>query len=495
LKLDDAPSRGGRHKGSIERVVLSLRAKIGAVLDSGDVKGPSRLKLEEVVDSLLMLELDLSKSRLTASTSLDRLRLQTICASDRSASREEDAHHVALARVFSERNDSAAEWNMSTSKKATTTRLRPRFSTEELDDLRKVVLQDDVARAVLEDVGKMCFDTFKFTSVPEVARRPITVLFSFLESKGHLLKDLLEGGQITETKLLRGRMSSFMSLIDGNYKNVPYHTQIHGADVMMTIDWMFRSTFVHEHMTTLDHLMSLVAAAIHDVGHPGTNNFFQINTMSDAAITYNDKSVLENMHVSTAFDLMRQDQDCNWFELLEAGNQRTYIRRGLVHMVLATDMAKHAKHVDQLRSFVEEMEEQMEVSHETEEQLKMHALEKKTFLLETLLHAADISNPTKPPHLMLRWTERILEEMWCQGDQEVSLGLPISPLCNRATDSLIVPRGQVGFITFVVQPLFKPLASLIEEIQEATDQLERNKDFWQQKDKEGAMMSDLIGRP
>merc|ERR1712136_117118 len=99
----------GRHKGSNERVVLALRAKIGAVLDSGDVKGASRLKLEEVVDSLLMLELDLSKSRLTASTSLDRLRLQTICASDRSASREEDAHHVALARVFSERNDSAAE--------------------------------------------------------------------------------------------------------------------------------------------------------------------------------------------------------------------------------------------------------------------------------------------------------------------------------------------------------------------------------------------------
>merc|ERR1712136_149224 len=184
--------------------------------------------------------------------------------------------------------------------------------------------------------------------------------------------------------------------------------------------------------------------------------------------------------------------DCNWFELLEAGNQRTYIRRGLVHMVLATDMAKHAKHVDQLRFFVEEMEEQMEVSHETEEQLKMHALEKKTFLLETLLHAADISNPNKPPHLMLRWTERILEEMWCQGDQEVSLGLPLSPLCNRATDSLVVPKGQVGFITFVVQPLFSPLAELIEEVKEATENLEKNKAFWLQKDREGATFADCI---
>jgi hypothetical protein len=284
-----------------------------------------------------------------------------------------------------------------------------------------------------------------------------------------------------------------MNVIDQNYKKVPYHKQLHGADVMMTVDWMFHAAYVHEHMTTMDHLMSLIAAAIHDVGHPGTNNFFQINSMSQAAITYNDKSVLENMHVSTAFDLMRQNQDSNWFELLDDGNQRTYVRRGLVHMVLATDMAKHAKTVNHLQSFVEEREEQVE-DHETHEN-KMDALETKTFLLEVLLHAADISNATKPQHIMLRWTERVLEEMWSQGDQEVSLGLPISPLCNRAVDSLIVPKGQMGFITFVVQPLFKPLAALIEEVQEAADQLERNREFWVQKNKEGAMMADLLGPP
>jgi hypothetical protein len=46
----------------------------------------------------------------------------------------------------------------------------------------------------------------------------------------------------------------------------------------------------------------------HDIGHPGTNNAFQVNTMSDLAITYNDKAVLENFHCSTTFQLLMQPE-------------------------------------------------------------------------------------------------------------------------------------------------------------------------------------------
>ena len=37
------------------------------------------------------------------------------------------------------------------------------------------------------------------------------------------------------------------------------------------------------------------------------NNLFHTKTMSPWAITYNDKSVLENMHVASAFKVMLQD--------------------------------------------------------------------------------------------------------------------------------------------------------------------------------------------
>ena len=51
-----------------------------------------------------------------------------------------------------------------------------------------------------------------------------------------------------------------------------------------------------------------VGAAAHDYDHPGVNNPFLINTRSELAITYNDKSPLENHHVSSAFFILKEDQ-------------------------------------------------------------------------------------------------------------------------------------------------------------------------------------------
>ena len=44
------------------------------------------------------------------------------------------------------------------------------------------------------------------------------------------------------------------------------------------------------------------------------------------------------------------------------------------------------------------------------------------------------------------------EEFLNQGDQEATLGLPISPLMDRRNSSL--PLSQINFIEFIVAPLF-----------------------------------------
>jgi 3'5'-cyclic nucleotide phosphodiesterase len=45
----------------------------------------------------------------------------------------------------------------------------------------------------------------------------------------------------------------------------------------------------------------------------------------------------------------------------------------------------------------------------------------------------------------------VLEEFFMQGDMEKNEGLPVSPMCDRATVS--VPMSQINFIEFVVAPL------------------------------------------
>merc|ERR550525_907765 len=113
--------------------------------------------------------------------------------------------------------------------------------------------------------------------------------------------------------------------------------------------------------------MGIMASAIHDVGHPGKNNLFHTKTMAPLALRYNDQSILENMHVALSFEMMQRDSESDWFSLLltdapgqgggpgtPAINLQQYVRKGLISMVLATDMAKHSEQTQDLQSFVEE---------------------------------------------------------------------------------------------------------------------------------------------
>jgi calcium/calmodulin-dependent 3',5'-cyclic nucleotide phosphodiesterase len=49
----------------------------------------------------------------------------------------------------------------------------------------------------------------------------------------------------------------------------------------------------------------LFAAAVHDFEHTGTTNNFHVQTRSRLAMIYNDRSVLENHHLSVAFRLLQ----------------------------------------------------------------------------------------------------------------------------------------------------------------------------------------------
>ena len=68
--------------------------------------------------------------------------------------------------------------------------------------------------------------------------------------------------------------------------------------------------------------------------------------------------------------------------------------------------------------------------------------ESRSKVLCLLLHSADVSNPAKPWDIHTRWTARIMEEFFQQGDREKQLSLPPSPLCDRNTTN--IPGSQLG---------------------------------------------------
>ena len=53
----------------------------------------------------------------------------------------------------------------------------------------------------------------------------------------------------------------------------------------------------------LEKMSIVVAATVHDMGHPGYNNTFMTSQKTSLSIVYNDQSVLENYHCSLTFQI------------------------------------------------------------------------------------------------------------------------------------------------------------------------------------------------
>jgi len=52
----------------------------------------------------------------------------------------------------------------------------------------------------------------------------------------------------------------------------------------------------------------LISASCHDFEHPGFNNFFLVESRAPWAIEYNDKSPLENHHISATFSVIEKPE-------------------------------------------------------------------------------------------------------------------------------------------------------------------------------------------
>ena len=148
---------------------------------------------------------------------------------------------------------------------------------------------------------------------------------------------------------------------------------------------------------------------------------------------YNDESVLENHHLAVAFKLL-QANDRNIFSHLTTKQIKT-LRKIVIDMVLATDMSKHMQLLANLKTMVESKK----VTGNS--MIMLESYDDRIQVLQNMIHCADISNPTKPLHIYDRWTDRITEEFWRQGDKERDLGLEISPMCDRHVAS--VEKNQV----------------------------------------------------
>ena len=189
------------------------------------------------------------------------------------------------------------------------------------------------------------------------------------------------------------------------------------------------------------------------MGHPGFTNNFLINNKDDKAVRYNDKSLLENFHVSEGFNIILKKNGCNIFESMSNDDYK-YCRKRIIQCVLATDMTLHNREFQFLKTKIKTFQIKNGENVEKIVQISdpVANFNTKQEFLNVLVHSADISNPTKPLDIYKQWAQRCVDEFFRQGDTEKRLGLPVSFGCDR--NIVTLPQSQLGFIDAIVLPLF-----------------------------------------
>merc|ERR1712203_843086 len=140
---------------------------------------------------------------------------------------------------------------------------------------------------------------------------------------GSLLENPFE--LLTNYDLEESKLKKWMAAVAETYAEpdvITYHNWRHACDVFQFAFLSLHTGGASEYFTLKDILAVLLASVGHDVGHPGTNNAFQVNARTKTALIYNDKSVLESMHASLFFELA-QAPDCAFLEDMD---RRTYER-------------------------------------------------------------------------------------------------------------------------------------------------------------------------
>jgi hypothetical protein len=243
----------------------------------------------------------------------------------------------------------------------------------------------------------------------------------------------------------------FVRVIEEQYRENPYHNRVHCADVVQTLHSLIQS-MEDSIYSDLQLLSILLAAIVHDVGHDGTSNEFQIQIQSSLAIRCKNESVLENYHIDIGLKEIANSGLLNHLSLSVHEKIQIMIRDAVLH----TDMALHQKQVD-------DAEQRLQGSEQKDASWKS---------LVYLMHLSDISNSAKST--FLKWTENILEEFFQLGDRQRDLHFEVS----GTNDRLQVDRStsQRNFIKFVVFPAFVKVKFEDNRIMDA---LRHNLGYWE----------------
>mmetsp|Transcript_45854 Transcript_45854/g.106584 ORF Transcript_45854/g.106584 Transcript_45854/m.106584 type:complete len:890 (+) Transcript_45854:131-2800(+) len=281
---------------------------------------------------------------------------------------------------------------------------------------------------------------------------------------------------------------SFVEAARQEYLPNPFHSFAHAADVCHATSLIMRWMCSEGFLTELEQHALLIAAVSHDLGHPGVTNQFLTEVGHELALKYNDRSPLENMHCAKLYTLVSKES-LNIFAGFSRENFKQS-RKDIIEAILHTDMGKHQGLVKDLQLMYQMNAEHFGIvggtgsmslrsdSGEKDGAAVFNQASSKPVVMNTIVHAADVSNPCRAWPVTKAWAMQCLEEFFSQGDQEKALGIPVQFLNDR--DKVNRPNSQIGFIEFMIAPFVSIQIKLWRRLSLMGDHLAENIVHWEQ---------------
>lgn len=265
----------------------------------------------------------------------------------------------------------------------------------------------------------------------------------------------LEQIGINESKLKK-----FIGMIANLYRLNPYHNLAHAIMVLQFTYVLLKKCELSSYFSQIEIFAILMSAYVHDIDHPGHTNAFEQKIVSPLAMKYNDHSVLENHHCSTAFYVMH----LKGISLLEnfSIDEFKVFREMIVQCIMSTDMKYHNTIVEKLKT-IKSIESMNKIS-----------------LGENIVHIADLSNMLRPFDISFVGSKGLRREFANQVKMEEELNLPVMSFMRIETDEQFY-NNEISFASFVIKPFLTEFKRLNTNIESYYEQLDANINLWKNK--------------
>ncbi len=290
---------------------------------------------------------------------------------------------------------------------------RPSLERGQFDDVTQSFLQNELSLTVvpvhIQPFPNVDYESCKTHRLTEWAFN----VFEHTEDELLVLtrQMFIHLDMLTHFNIAADVLERFLLAVKQQYKPNPYHNWMHAVDVMQATFCFLTHFDGYKQLAHLDVLALFVAALCHDLGHPGVNNAHMILTRSDLAILYNGRTVLENFHAASLFQLISRHPETNIFASLNE-QQFKDERQSIIECIIATDMAEHYQYVTRLRTKAD--------SNAPAWNCEIAA--DRSLFMQCVMKMADISNVARPwDGSGFEWSRRATQEFFEQGSSSLHL--------------------------------------------------------------------------